>query len=109
MPQSALFYCSRREEIGIVLAALSLWKIRSAGQHVSVCLTPFRIVLSACIWICLGLVFVRLNIPAVLYSYDVTREEEVPELDCADLDHLIEMIRFLFGSHYTTTDRIFWL
>lgn len=43
MPQSALFYCSRREEIGIVMAAVSLWKIRSAGEHVSVCLTRFRI------------------------------------------------------------------
>lgn len=69
-----------------MMAALSLWKIHSAGEH---CLTRFRIVLSAYIWICLGLVFVRLNIPAGLYCNDVTGEEEVPQLDCADLDHLI--------------------
>lgn len=64
MPQSALFYCSSREEIGILMAALSSWKIHSAGEHVSVCLTRFRIVLSAYIWICLGVVFIRLNISA---------------------------------------------
>lgn len=82
MPQSTLFYCSSREEIGIMMAALIPWKIHSAGEHVSVCLTRFRIGLSAYIWICLRLVFVRLNIPAGLYCYDVTREEEVPELLC---------------------------
>lgn len=72
-----------------MMASLSPWKIHSAGEHVSVCLTRFTIVLSAYIWIGLRLVSVRLNISAGPYCYDVTREEEVPVLDCAGLGHLI--------------------
>lgn len=94
MPQSNLFYCSSREEIGIMMAALCPWKVNSAGGHVSVCLTRFGIVLSAYIWILLRLVFVRLNISADLYCYDMTREEEVSETHCTDLDHLISLFRF---------------
>lgn len=38
MPQSNLFYCCSRVALGIMMAALCLWKIHSADGHVSVCL-----------------------------------------------------------------------
>lgn len=93
MPQSNLFYCCSRVALGIMMAALCLWKIHSADGHVSVCLMWFKAVLSAYIWILLRLVFVGLNISADLCCYDMTREEEVSESHCADLNHLISMFR----------------
>lgn len=90
MPQSNLFCCSSREETGIVMAALCLWKFHSGGGHVSVCLTWFRIVGWVYIWILLRLFLWA----SQLISVAMIWQEEVSELHHAHLDHVISVFRF---------------
>lgn len=85
------FFCFSREEIGITMAALCLWKIYSAGGQVSVYLTRFGNVLSDCIWILIRLVSVRSRLISFALIW---REKEVSGSYCTDPDHLISLFTF---------------
>lgn len=82
-----------------MMAALCLWKFHSAGGHVSVCLTWFRIGTLVYIVILLRLVFVRLSISADLCCYDMTRGgirpgscSSRPRYFCVQIPSFLEVI-----------------